>query len=320
VVSSDEAKAKAIVAAAAKANLASAPNFVKDMDRLGEGGLVTFWADVALAQKAAGDLTGSLGVAGLGAGGLASGGRLAYALRFAGSDVLELSGSVTGAQALNAAKKPTAGITGLPGSTVAAVGVSGLDGMVDGLWQQARTAAASSGATADLDNAVQQAKDEYGIALPGDLKVLLGTDLVAALDSHGLADGDAEVGLRVVTDPVKGKALADKVAAAAAKTGAPFDVVTRKTADGYVIANSAAQADRMMGGGTLGEKADFRKALPDVATAQFALWVDVDAISALFTSGDTSDSSKALAAIDGIGVTAVIDGDNATFRLRLVAH
>ncbi|HSR26367.1 MAG TPA: hypothetical protein VLW53_22615, partial [Candidatus Eisenbacteria bacterium] len=62
----------------------------------------------------------------------------------------------------------------------------------------------------------------------------------------------------------------------------------------------------------------FRRALPDVDSAGFAVWVDVRALAKTFFD-DSGHVDKDLAPIAGVGMTAVSDGNgSATFRLRLV--
>jgi hypothetical protein len=334
VLAPSDAEARATVEAAARAPLSGSPHYVADLRRLGDPGIVTTWLDADRARAALPSATGSLdslgGLGGLsafgslsqlgaGAGSTAAQGRMAYALRFAGPKVLELSGFATDAQGLAAAKAPARGITTLPATTVAAVGVSGLDASVDALWAQVRTVATTSGAAADFDATVSRLKRQYGITLPADLAVLLGHDTTLALDSTGLSLDSADppgFGLRAVTDPARGTALAEK-AVRASGLRPPYSATVRRTLDGYVVASDAAEAARLAAPGALGKRSDFRAALPDVGAAQLAVWVDVDRLAEAFAP---SGEGQALRAIDGIGLTGGVSRGTATFRVRVVIH
>ncbi|MDQ1643746.1 MAG: hypothetical protein QOJ90_3097, partial [Actinomycetota bacterium] len=112
-----------------------------------------------------------------------------------------------------------------------------------------------------------------------------------------------------------------KILAASHAHGQDVPVYHRQTKDGYVISSGKAEADRLTANGTLGDNPAFRKALPDVADANVAVWVDVNGLAtAIMGSGDKKVDEN-LAPIDGVGLTAHVGADgSASFRLRLVAH
>jgi hypothetical protein len=94
--------------------------------------------------------------------------------------------------------------------------------------------------------------------------------------------------------------------------------VHRATSDGYVVASSAAQAGRLTqsAGKHLGDLDVFRRAMPDVADARFALWVDPQSLASALGHGGAD-----LRAVAGFGLTATSDGSgNGSFRARLVTR
>jgi hypothetical protein len=313
---------------AKRGNLAGDAAFGADMKALGDG-IAAAWVDMSGASSLLG--LGMAGIGGLGLSGLGVGapaastagkGRASYVLRFDGPDVLELRGSSAGGAALPGAKTPLHGFTDLPAGSLAAFGLVGGDRLVPVMFDQLRkTMGAAPGAAGGFDQMVAQAEKELGIKLPQDLSVLLGSNLVASLDGLSMSDQQVQVGARVTTDGARAEAVLRKILAASHAHGQDLPVYHRQTKDGYVVASGKAEADRLMATGKLGDNPAFRKALPDVADANVAVWVDVRGLATAFMgSGDTKVDEN-LAPIDGVGVTAHVGADGTTaFRLRLVAH
>jgi hypothetical protein len=308
---------------AKRGNLAGDATFSADMKSLGDG-IAAAWVNMAGASSLLG--LGMAGIGGLGMGGLAPStagqGRTSYVLRFDGPDALELRGSSTGGPALPAAKAPLAGFSDLPAGSLAAFGLVGGDRLVPVMFAQLRkTMGATPGTAGSFDEMVAQAEKELGITLPQDLSVLLGSNLVASLDRLSMSDHQVDVGAKVTTDGAKAEAVLRKILAASHAHGQDVPVYHRQTKDGYVISSGKAEADRLTANGTLGDNPAFRKALPDVADANVAVWVDVNGLAtAIMGSGDKKVDEN-LAPIDGVGLTAHVGADgSASFRLRLVAH
>jgi hypothetical protein len=141
-----------------------------------------------------------------------------------------------------------------------------------------------------------------------------------ALDQAGLADMSLNVGARVTTtDPPRADSLIGRLIGDVAGQVPGVDVVHRATADGYVVASSPAQADRLTqpsGGKRLRDLDAFRRALPDVNGARFALWVDPQTVLSGLGRGGAD-----LTSIAGFGLTATSDGaGNGSFRARLVTR
>jgi hypothetical protein len=306
--------------------LAKASTFADDISDV-DGGIATFWVNGSAASSvlSVADLYGVVPPAVTGGKGSALGGtRLAYGLRFDGPDVLELAGHVAGAPEVAGPNVAVQHVADLPASTVAALGLGGGEGIVDSAWASLRTQVGSpKNGDQPFDDAVTAAESQLGLKLPDDLKLLLGSNLLVALDSSGLREHDLALGARVTTsdpkraDDVVGR-LIDHLGVEAGGVG----LVHHATSDGYVVASSAAQATRLAtaaGGKRLGDVAAFRKALPDVDKARFAFWVDVHGVAAPLLGGDGELTD--LKPIAGFGLTATSDGSgNGSFRARLVTN
>jgi hypothetical protein len=321
--------------AVAKGTMAEAPTFAADIKGLDDG-IMTSWVDGSAASSL-GPVANLYGVglpgvtAGAGGKGSAlSRARLVSSLRFDGPDVLEIAGRVKGAPEIAGPNVAVHDFADLPATTVAAVGLGGGDGVVASAWKAIhKQIDGSKGAGRSLDDAVGQAESQWGLHLPDDLELLVGSNLLLALDRSGLDRSDPsasgmEVGAHVTThDPKRADTLIGRLTRDLG-TRAPgaHGVVHRVTADGYVVASSPAQADRLTqssGGKRLGDLDAFRRALPDVNGARFALWVDVQVVlSDLHGSGgDVAD----LKPVAGFGLTATSDGSgNGSFRARLVTR
>jgi hypothetical protein len=312
--------------AVAKGTLADSSTFAKDVKGFDDG-IATFWVD----GEAASSLSSVANLYGIGLPG-ATGGkdtpvsrtRMVFSLRFDGPDVLEVAGRVKGSPEIAGPNVAVTGFADLPAGTVAALGLGGGEGVVDSAWTALRKQVDSTkGAGDSLDGAVRDAESQYGIKLPDDLKLLLGSNLLLALDGSGLDDMTFNVGARVTTkDPKRADTLIGRLLGDSAGRLPSVHLVHRTTGDGYVVASSAAQADRLTaapGAKTLGDLEAFRRALPDVDGARFALWADPQSLlSGLRGSGaDLAD----LKPIAGVGLTATSDGSgNGSFRARLVTR
>jgi hypothetical protein len=313
---------------AQQGSLAADPRFAADLDSLEEG-VAAVWVDnAAVAEEA-----GVLDPMGLGLGGLATGrdglgasaGRTTMVARFAGPDVFEVVGSVGGAEAASWATHRLTGLDELPASTVAAIGIADGDELAPRLVESARGSAED---TAALDDGLAQLEEETGIALPGDLAVLLGDNLVGAIDAGD--DGGAsgmrgvlEGGVKVRTDAARAQRLLGPLLSGG--LGGPADVVLRTDGDSYVLATSGRQAARLLAPGDLGDQPGFAAALPDLADADAAVWVDPSALVQTLFSGwsqstdEPADGDDDLQQVTGVGAT-LTSGDNgsADFRFRIV--
>jgi hypothetical protein len=311
--------AETYAAQAERETLAADPRFAEDLGSL-EDGVAAIWVDnAAVAEEA-----GGLDPTGLGLGGLASdgtaAGRTTMVARFAGPDVFEVVGSVGGAEAASWATHPLTGLDELPASTVAAIGIADGDELAPRLVEAMR---GSGGDTTVLDDTLADLEEETGISLPEDLAVLLGDNLVGALDSGG-ANGWIDGGVKVRTDAARAQRLLEPLL-----SDAPGDVVLRTDGDSYVLASSKRQAARLAAPGELGDQPGFTAALPDLADADAAVWVDPGALlrtlfgglSAGSVEGTADTGDDDLDQISGVGATLTSAGDGtADFRFRIVTE
>lgn len=306
--------------------LAGSGTYAADTADLGDG-FASAWVDMAAAEGLAGMVNPlSLGAVG-GLGGVdtvAGSGRAAYVARFDGPDAIEVAGRFTDADALAGVERATLrGMGDLPASTVVALGLAGGDQLVAPMWENLRKQVEAAGG--NFDDLVDDAQGELGVSLPADLETLLGSNLLAALDSSGFDEGRFDAGVRTTTDPVRAAALITKLTAALASLEP--DLKAEATHDGYVLATGPDMASRLSGGAAdpLGSSEAFRRALPDVEGARMAVWVDVkplvSSMSGMFGGPAESDESvdPNLEPIAGFGMTLSTDGDNGgSFRMRLV--
>ena len=316
LVTETDAQAQDMVRKAETSSLADSGPYADDVAAAGDG-VAVVWADMAAAAKSMGGTTITpLGPAGGVLGGAAgTSGRTTLVARFDGPDVFEVVGNVTGAKAAGWATHPISGLEELPESSAVALGLADGDELVPRAFAAMRKNFGEQGP--ELDAGIASLEEEFGISVPDDLAVLLGDNLVAALDGER-SDG-VEVGARVTTDVAAAQAVLDKLDRAIRSSGG--DLPVRSVADGdLIVASSDRQAERLSRSGTLGDVPAFRQAMPELDDASFALWVDPVTVFETLFGGD-GETDENLEPIDGLGVTVSSpDDDTATYRLRLVAH
>jgi hypothetical protein len=92
-------------------------------------------------------------------------------------------------------------------------------------------------------------------------------------------------------------------------------LTVRSTADGTVLASSAAYADQLTADGGLGREQLFTDSLPDLDSATAVVYVDLKKVTDI--SGD--ELPRQVEALRSIGLTASSSGDETGIHLRLVA-
>ncbi len=295
--------------------LAQDEPFAGDLAEAGDGVAVA-WVDMAAAGRSIG---GSMmpfgGTGGLLGGAAGAGGRSTLVARFDGPDVFEVVGRARGAgSAADWAQHPVTGMAELPASSAAAIGLADGDELVPRAIASMRK---SLGQGADLDEGIASFERETGIKVPEDLALLLGDNLVAALD--GERTEQVEVGARVSTDVAAAQRVLDKIEAAARSHGGDVPVVHQEADGDLVVASTDRQAGLLSRSGTLGDVPAFSRALPDLADAEVAIWVDPPMVFEALFGGD-GGADENLEPIDGLGLTMSGDKDTGTYRFRLVAH
>ena len=323
LIAESQQLARQYAAKAEQRTLADDPRFAEDLGSL-EDGVAAVWVDNAAVAEEAGVLDPmGFGLGGLGSGddGLGtSAGRTTMVARFAGPDVFEVVGSVGGAEAASWATHPLTGLEELPASTVAAIGIADGDELAPRLVEAARGSGDDSSSA--IDEAIADLEEETGISLPEDLAVLLGDNLVGTIDTGG-GNGRVDGGVKVRTDAARAQRLLEPLLA-----DAPEEIVLRTDGDSYVLATSRRHADRLLAPGDLGDQPGFAAALPDLADADAAVWVDPSALlKALFggwssaTDDDLDDGDEDLEQVAGVGATLTSGEDGAAdFRFRIVTE
>lgn len=326
VISQDQEMLDRMEAAAADGALSSASTFESDMADLGGDEVASAWVDLdaALATIVASgmDLTGlSAEQQALDA----FQGRIAVTARFT-SDYAEIFGRTVGfdaAAGLSRSAKPVGPVMrNLPPSTGVALAISGIGSNLDQTWSRMTDALgqAGGGELEQLDAMLTELEVQYGLKLPEDLATLLGEPTLFAFDLGTFQSEVPLVGMRAVTDPAAAEEVVRKVLSMLefefGVDVSSLPVHWETTRDSLYITSDPSYAQALQQGGVVADAA-FETALPDLDTAQVALWVDVDGIE----SGIPSDEIDPVAShIAGVGFTAGYqDSGDTTFRLRVVA-
>jgi hypothetical protein len=268
-------------------SLAADETFKGDVAKVGDGGIVTFWSDLAEAAKLdpGGDATGE--------------GRVVGSLKFTDSTADLVVHTIdnptkTGTEVLGDR------VGTLPADTAAAVAVSGADELV-------RTAYAQLDKVG-LGKQLDRAESDLGIRLPDDIAALVGSSTVLAM---GGTSDDPQFGLVSKTDDPEGAKRA--AATLRNKIDGSGDVTVHSTPDGTVLATSAAYADALTGSGSLGEQDGFTAALPDLKGATAVIYVDLRKVADL--AGE--ELPKQAGSLRAFGLTATTSGTESTIHLRL---
>jgi hypothetical protein len=241
-------------------------------------------------------------------------GSAAAVLRF-DSQYVELKGVVHGDQSLKVSNTDAGEVIGkLPDTTAGALALSDGANLVGTIWTQLEKSSGQAGI--NLGDLTKSFSDEYGIALPDDLKPLLGKNLAIAVDKDSAEA--PKVAARMETDPAKAEAVVDKLLNLLhSRTPANVPIKRAKDEDTLVIATDQGYAEQVLKGGNLGQTEKFKQAVPDTKGAVLVGYVDFEAAGSL--SGKIN-SDKDYAALSSAGFsTRVTDDGEADFTLRVVA-
>ncbi|TCC50073.1 DUF3352 domain-containing protein [Kribbella capetownensis] len=304
LLADSQAIVDAAVATAKDNPLEKNAKFTADMDKLGERGFVSAWADMKGIASLSGRVQ-SEQLAGLGDASMAA------ALRF-DSQYVELKGIASGDQSIKVNSADAADvISQLPDSTAGALAVSGGESLIDTMWKQMEKAA-----NGNLEQLTQGFAEETGLKLPDDLKVVLGKNLALAIDKD--TSNGPKIAARLETDPAKAEPVVEKLTTLLRdKSRANIPVESAKDDDTLVLATDKDYADQVLKGGTLGQTDNFKQALPDTKGAVSIGYIDFEAAGSL---SERFSSDKDLAALKSGGFVARSTGDGqADFTLRVVA-
>jgi hypothetical protein len=318
------AQTQAILTAAQAAtkqqSLAANSTFTSDVSAAGSRGIAMGWGDLAKLAKVvpSGDAFGGLsGVGALGAS--QTTGRFVATLRFSGAN-LELSGRVTGAAPASTTIAGGTGVDQLPASTAVAIGGSTSAAALAKSYQRAEDqlkASGGAGAVAELE----QNLHALGLKLPQDLSAVLGTKFAIAYGGGGSADLP-QIGLRSNSSAAKAGPVLDQVNHALSDAGAPFALHHVAAGSGYAVALDESYAKELAGNGGLGDSAAFKAAVPEAASANLVVFVNLSRLlSAGSPFGGPGAVNANLKALSAAGLT-VDQGANgsASFHLNVITR
>lgn len=155
---------------------------------------------------------------------------------------------------------------------------------------------------------IEESAKEFGLALPGDLRTVLGTDLAASVFGD-LKGGNPSVVAHVLTDdPAGAVSILNRVAAS---QGGEAGFVVQADGGGGYFASTSTEAITHATSGKLGDSEPFKRALPDAKDAGFALYVSVGRAAAVAGDEVPADISN----LEAFGMTA--NGETGEFRMRL---
>jgi len=316
LISDSQRHAEAVLAGVRRGALAGVEHYRSDLKSLHGDQLAVGWADTAAVVAALKAGSGSAATEQLDQlqklDGLAETKARIILGAHASADYLEISaashGAGTGATPLG--RTPVNGtLAKLAADTSAALEVTGLGDSLSQAWTGAS-------ATLGLQEQFEGLIEETGLQLPGDLAALFGADATLSARLPKGADGDPEIAAQVsTTDADRAVRLVGSVVA---PFGLPADSVhAQRTADGYLVSNSASYDPRARpGAGTLGADPTFQKAVPGSAGASLIAYVNLGGILDSDPQASAKDKAdwKHLGAF-GMSVVPTSDGTRMTIRL-----
>ncbi|TDX02634.1 DUF3352 domain-containing protein [Kribbella sp. VKM Ac-2566] len=304
LLSEDQATVDSAIAAAKDNPLSKNAKFSADMDKLGEQGFISGWADA----KGLASISGKVDSGQLSGLGDAS---AAVALRFDASYV-ELKGIAHGDKSVKVGAADAGDlVTKLPDGTAGAIAISGGENLIDTAWAQVQKAGGDK-----LQPMIDEIAQETGLKLPDDLKSLAGKNLSVSIDKD-TANGP-KVAARMETDPAKAEPVVQKLTTLLReRSSANVPIETAKDDDTLVVSTSKDYAEQVLKGGNLGQTENFKQALPDTKGAVMIGYVDFEAAGAV---SDRFSDDKDLAALRSAGIVTRSTGDGeAEISLRVVA-
>lgn len=301
-----------------KGPLSQNATFTEDMTALGEQGVAATWWNLGPASK---ELSDDLQVFGMEAGSQDVQGRVAAALRF-DPDYAELAGIAKGfggAQTLKPVDGDASELTSLPDDTLAAVHVSGGAQLLDQAWPELKKQLDGAASASGMDDALGAIEDELGIALPDDLKVLLGSSFTLSLPDQEFGSDVPAIGAKVVTSDAK---RAEEVVTTIEDASGAAGVLTKSVdGDRFYVATTPDYVDRLKSGGNLGDTDGFKAALGDATDADYAVYVDLDRLEKLYLPELEGEAHAAVEGMRSVGITSDVTGDGeAEFSIRVVAN
>lgn len=346
--------------AATEETLADNENFKSDMDALGEEGILSFWMDLGEVMKMSGASAEEAEQMGVDVNKIADGaGRLTGALRF-DDRYVELTGSVSGADAVTEIEGGTTKVAELPDSTVAALAFSGgregFNSMYGELEKQLPPEVLQQ-----VEGQLAAFEQDFGLTLPEDLATLFGDQFALAVDetaldtlmgmgAMGLNGGDTfgraaldvengtvrhgivpmespldaypGIGIRIDAEEIDGvKDVVGKITeAVAAMSGTPIELPQASSDSTLTVATDQGYADKLLEAGALGEDETFQLAVPDADNAQSVFYINLQKIVSKVPAEAKAEAGDSLDALGAFGVSGTTSEGGGSFTVRLVAN
>jgi hypothetical protein len=309
----------ATLAAIDKGTLSQNGTFTGDMTALGEQGVAATWWDMGPAAK---ELS-SAEVFGVPASEVPQDlqGRVAAALRFdpGYAEIAGIARGFSGAQSVQPVDGDLSELTDLPDDTLAAAHFSGGAQLLDQAWPQLKKQIDSLTSSSGMDDPLGEIEDQLGLALPDDLKVLLGSSFTLSLPDQEFGSDVPALGVKVVTSDAK---RAEEVVTTIEDAGGAAGILTKSVDGGKLyVATTPDYVTRLKSGGNLGGTDGFKAALGDATDADYAVYVDLDRLEKLYLGDVDGDARAAVEAMRSVGISSTVTGQGeAKFALRLVAN
>ncbi|GAB98039.1 hypothetical protein KILIM_096_00040 [Kineosphaera limosa NBRC 100340] len=305
LVVTDAANEQRVTSAMDAGALSANDTFKADMSALGEKGVASGWVDGPKSMSLQGGSSTPAAMEEL----AALGGRSAFALRFS-ADYLEFA-QVNRDVKLSTQAPALKDVANLPATTGAFYSFSGGSAYLGELWPTiTKFAAAAVGPGADFEAQLKEIEQQTGLVLPQDLQTLLGEqfDVVVPKQDFKDAQGMPQVGMRLWGDTAKSEAVLKKITDLANEQGAMLPIQTQ-TSDGHfdisLLGGSfAALASVADSGQSVSAAPGFAKVLPDLAKANSALYVDLDAFESQYLPEVPAEHRELVQALQAVGMTA----------------
>ncbi|GAA6526592.1 DUF3352 domain-containing protein [Intrasporangium sp. DVR] len=308
----------ATLAATDQGTLAQNASFTSDMEALGEQGVAATWWDLGAAIK---EFAGNIPAAELPSLPPTVQGRMAAALRFdpGYAEIAGIARAVGGSQSLQPVDGAADALVGLPDDTIAALHVSGGAAQLEQAWPELEKQLNDAASASGMDDTIGALEDELGLSLPDDLKALFGTSFTVSVPDQDFGQTTPAIGATVVTDHAQ---RAEEVVTTIEEASGAAGFLTKQV-DGnrLYLSTTRDYAARLKAGGRLGDSAAFTAALGEGAGADYAVYVDLDRLEALYLDEVEGEARAAVEAMRSVGMSSTVTGvGEAEFSLRVVAN
>jgi hypothetical protein len=246
---------------------------------------------------------------------------VAAALRFdpGYAEFAGIARGVGGTQTLKPVEGDAAELANLPDDTLAAVHISGGAQLLDQAWPELKKQLDSVASAGGMDDPLAAIEHELGLALPDDLKVLLGSSFTLSLPDQEFGSDVPAIGAKVVTnDAQRAQEVVTTIEDASGAAG-----ILTKSVDGdrLYVATTPDYVDRLKSGGNLGDSDGFKAALGDATDADYAVYVNLDRLETLYLPELEGEARAAVEAMRSVGMSSQVTGEGeARFSFRVVAN